>query len=66
MAMISKNQGRYLGKDKNPFYLPDSDCLPKHNYSTGAGYKASKKKDKYNWIGNRTNRGKPRRCAYAR
>ena len=42
MAMISKNQGRYLGKENNPFYLPDRDCLPKHNYSTGAGWKTRK------------------------
>ena len=61
MAMINKNQRMNRGAS-SPFYLPDSDCLPKFNYSNGAGFKASKKKDKYNWNGQRTNRGKPRRC----
>ena len=40
MAMINKNQKVHGGQ--NPFFLPDSDCLPKYNYSTGAGWKTRK------------------------
>jgi hypothetical protein len=34
---------RIQGMSREDFYTPDSDCLRKHNYSTGAGWKASKR-----------------------
>jgi hypothetical protein len=39
---ISKNQRSHRG-GHNPFHLPDSDCLPKFNFSNGAGWKSTKK-----------------------
>jgi hypothetical protein len=38
---VSKNSR--VGRDRLNFFLPDSDCLPKFNYSNGAGWKSSKK-----------------------
>jgi hypothetical protein len=40
MAMMSKNSR--VGRDRNNFYAPDRDCLPKFNYATGAGWKTRK------------------------
>ena len=38
------------GVSREKFYEPDSDCLRKHNYSTGAGWKASKRcKHQISW-----------------
>ena len=38
MAMISKNSR--IGRDG--MVAPDSDCLPRFNYSNGAGWKTRK------------------------
>jgi hypothetical protein len=40
MAMLSKNSR--VGRDRNAFFLPDRDSLPRHNYATGAGWKTRK------------------------
>ena len=36
-------QAHIQGMTKAEYYLPDSDCLRKYNYSNGAGWKASKR-----------------------
>lgn len=36
MAFVSKNQGR----KNQERYQGDPNCLPRHNYATGAGYKS--------------------------
>jgi len=37
---ISKNSR--VGRDRQAFYAPDNDCLRKHCYCNGAGWKSTK------------------------
>lgn len=40
---------------------PDADCLPRFNYSNGAGWR-TKNKGRVKWDSRTTNKGKTRRC----
>ena len=62
MAMINKNQlGGMRGDVRYKYYQPDSDCLPRFNYSNGAGWR-TKNRGKIKWDSKSTNKGKRRRC----
>jgi hypothetical protein len=41
---VSKNQGRLQENARKRFYDGDSDCLPKYNYSNGAGMKTKSRR----------------------
>ncbi len=56
---VSKNSR--VGRVRSGFYEPDSDCLRKHNYSTGAGWR-TKNKGKINFKVRRLHEG--RRASY--
>jgi hypothetical protein len=62
MAVVNKNQMAGMrGDARTRFYLPDDDCLPRFNYSTGAGWRI-KNNGHLKWGSRTTNKGKLRRC----
>jgi hypothetical protein len=43
MRKLNKNARAGIRGGKNPFFFPDNDCLPKFNYSNGAGWRSKNK-----------------------
>lgn len=46
---------------RGDFFTPDSDCLPRFNYSNGAGWRTNNR-GHIRWDSRTTNKGKVRRC----
>lgn len=58
MALMSKNQRAGKRGGQLPFFTPDADCLRKHNYATGAGWRTKKKiKGRLGWDVRRKHNG---------
>lgn len=49
MSRVNKNQmAGKRGVSASAWYLPDKDCLPRFNYSNGAGWR-TKKEGRIKW-----------------